>query len=151
MTPWNGGSTAVSFSLTLTLSLILSPSLTRDSRVDGVITTELNSSTDNPLVFAEEADAVSAGNFHGASCSCLRRALVLVLVLVLLLLLLLLRLRRLLLVVERDFGLCFEPSRPKDMSARPLSCLASDQQLPQESTRPRPSITWPSGLPSWQR
>jgi len=30
-----------------------------------VITTEMNSSTDNPLVFADEKETISAGNFHG--------------------------------------------------------------------------------------
>ncbi|MCL6611647.1 MAG: histidine ammonia-lyase [Peptococcaceae bacterium] len=33
--------------------------------VKGVIRTEINSVTDNPLVFPEEGDVVSGGNFHG--------------------------------------------------------------------------------------
>ena len=39
--------------------------------VEGIFTTEMNSATDNPLVFGiregsgEEADIISAGNFHG--------------------------------------------------------------------------------------
>ncbi len=32
----------------------------------GRIVIEINSATDNPLIFAEEADVVSGGNFHGA-------------------------------------------------------------------------------------
>ncbi len=32
---------------------------------EGVITTELNASTDNPLIFAEENEVLSGGNFHG--------------------------------------------------------------------------------------
>ena len=33
--------------------------------VENVITTEMNSATDNPLVFADTGDVVSGGNFHG--------------------------------------------------------------------------------------
>ena len=33
--------------------------------VSGVITTEMNSATDNPLVFAVRSDIISGGNFHG--------------------------------------------------------------------------------------
>ena len=33
--------------------------------VEKVITTELNSSTDNPLIFPDEKETISAGNFHG--------------------------------------------------------------------------------------
>ncbi|KAJ8050403.1 Histidine ammonia-lyase [Holothuria leucospilota] len=33
--------------------------------VSGIITTEMNSATDNPLVITEEGEIVSAGNFHG--------------------------------------------------------------------------------------
>ena len=33
--------------------------------VEKVITTELNSSTDNPLIFPYEKETISAGNFHG--------------------------------------------------------------------------------------
>jgi len=33
--------------------------------VRGIITTEMNSATDNPIVFAERAETISAGNFHG--------------------------------------------------------------------------------------
>ena len=33
--------------------------------VEGVLTTEINSTTDNPTVFPEEDMVVSAGNFHG--------------------------------------------------------------------------------------
>ena len=33
--------------------------------VQGIITTEMNSATDNPIVFAERGETVSAGNFHG--------------------------------------------------------------------------------------
>lgn len=33
--------------------------------VRNVLTTEINSATDNPMVFAENAEIVSAGNFHG--------------------------------------------------------------------------------------
>eukprot|EP00118_Oscarella_pearsei_P008098 m.40990 g.40990 ORF g.40990 m.40990 type:complete len:412 (+) comp33051_c0_seq5:108-1343(+) len=33
--------------------------------VRGIITTEMNSATDNPLVFADRAEVISAGNFHG--------------------------------------------------------------------------------------
>jgi len=33
--------------------------------VRGVLTTELNSVTDNPLVFPEDAEVLSGGNFHG--------------------------------------------------------------------------------------
>ena len=40
--------------------------------VEGIFTTEMNSATDNPLVFGagegedtEQADIISAGNFHG--------------------------------------------------------------------------------------
>jgi histidine ammonia-lyase len=32
---------------------------------ESVITTEINSSTDNPLIFPEEKETISAGNFHG--------------------------------------------------------------------------------------
>ncbi|GAB6033675.1 hypothetical protein CHUAL_013733 [Chamberlinius hualienensis] len=33
--------------------------------VRGIITTEMNSATDNPLVFADQGQTISAGNFHG--------------------------------------------------------------------------------------
>merc|ERR1719193_113876 len=33
--------------------------------VRGIITTEMNSATDNPIVFAERGETISAGNFHG--------------------------------------------------------------------------------------
>ncbi|RWS30495.1 histidine ammonia-lyase-like protein [Leptotrombidium deliense] len=33
--------------------------------VRGVITTEMNSATDNPLVFADRSEIISGGNFHG--------------------------------------------------------------------------------------
>ncbi|XP_071439403.1 histidine ammonia-lyase-like [Hetaerina americana] len=33
--------------------------------VHGVITVEMNSGTDNPIVFAERGEIISAGNFHG--------------------------------------------------------------------------------------
>ncbi len=33
--------------------------------VRGILTIEINASTDNPMVFAEEGDLVSGGNFHG--------------------------------------------------------------------------------------
>ncbi|PNF43891.1 Histidine ammonia-lyase [Cryptotermes secundus] len=33
--------------------------------VQGVITVEMNSGTDNPIVFAERGEIISAGNFHG--------------------------------------------------------------------------------------
>lgn len=33
--------------------------------VSDVITTEMNSATDNPLVFAERSEIISGGNFHG--------------------------------------------------------------------------------------
>lgn len=33
--------------------------------VAGVITTEINSATDNPLIFCENGDVISGGNFHG--------------------------------------------------------------------------------------
>lgn len=33
--------------------------------VDGVVTTELNSATDNPLIFTDTHDVISGGNFHG--------------------------------------------------------------------------------------
>jgi len=33
--------------------------------VRGVITTEMNSGTDNPIVFADRGEIISAGNFHG--------------------------------------------------------------------------------------
>jgi len=33
--------------------------------VRGIITTEINSATDNPIVFAERGETISAGNFHG--------------------------------------------------------------------------------------
>ncbi|XP_052779312.1 histidine ammonia-lyase-like [Mya arenaria] len=33
--------------------------------VRGVLTTELNSATDNPMVFAEQQEIISGGNFHG--------------------------------------------------------------------------------------
>lgn len=33
--------------------------------VRGIITTEMNSATDNPLVFAERSEIISGGNFHG--------------------------------------------------------------------------------------
>ncbi len=44
---------------------------TRDalSYVRGIIETELNSATDNPLVFAEEGEVLSGGNFHGQPIS----------------------------------------------------------------------------------
>jgi len=35
------------------------------THVEKVITTELNSSTDNPLIFPDEQETISAGNFHG--------------------------------------------------------------------------------------
>ena len=34
--------------------------------VEGVLVTEINSATDNPLVFPAEGDVLSGGNFHGA-------------------------------------------------------------------------------------
>ena len=33
--------------------------------VRGIITTEMNSATDNPIVLAERGETISAGNFHG--------------------------------------------------------------------------------------
>ena len=36
-----------------------------DVYVRGVATVELNSATDNPLVYADSADVISGGNFHG--------------------------------------------------------------------------------------
>jgi len=33
--------------------------------VEGILTTEMNSATDNPLVFTEKEEIISAGNFHG--------------------------------------------------------------------------------------
>nr|XP_006816763.1 PREDICTED: histidine ammonia-lyase-like [Saccoglossus kowalevskii] len=33
--------------------------------VSGILTTEMNSSTDNPLVFIKEKEIISGGNFHG--------------------------------------------------------------------------------------
>ena len=33
--------------------------------VAGIIETEMNSATDNPLVFAEREEIISGGNFHG--------------------------------------------------------------------------------------
>ncbi|XP_071960699.1 histidine ammonia-lyase-like [Antedon mediterranea] len=33
--------------------------------VRGIITTEMNSATDNPIIFAERGEIVSGGNFHG--------------------------------------------------------------------------------------
>ncbi|XP_055356126.1 histidine ammonia-lyase-like [Paramacrobiotus metropolitanus] len=33
--------------------------------VKGILTTELNSATDNPMVFAEKGETMSGGNFHG--------------------------------------------------------------------------------------
>lgn len=33
--------------------------------VRGVLTVEMNSATDNPLVFADKRDVLSGGNFHG--------------------------------------------------------------------------------------
>nr|CAD7585848.1 unnamed protein product [Timema genevievae] len=33
--------------------------------VEGVITVEINSGTDNPIVFADRGEIISAGNFHG--------------------------------------------------------------------------------------
>jgi len=33
--------------------------------VRGIITTEMNSGTDNPIVFADRGEIISAGNFHG--------------------------------------------------------------------------------------
>ncbi|XP_006031838.1 histidine ammonia-lyase isoform X4 [Alligator sinensis] len=33
--------------------------------VKGIITTEINSATDNPMVFADRGETVSGGNFHG--------------------------------------------------------------------------------------
>ena len=33
--------------------------------VRGIITTEINSATDNPIVFPERGETISAGNFHG--------------------------------------------------------------------------------------
>lgn len=33
--------------------------------VEGIMTTEINSATDNPMVFAEIDDIISGGNFHG--------------------------------------------------------------------------------------
>jgi histidine ammonia-lyase len=33
--------------------------------VEGILTTEMNSATDNPMVFAEEKLIISGGNFHG--------------------------------------------------------------------------------------
>ena len=33
--------------------------------VKGIITTEMNSATDNPLVFVERSEIISSGNFHG--------------------------------------------------------------------------------------
>jgi histidine ammonia-lyase len=35
--------------------------------IDHIITTEMNSATDNPMVFAESAEIISGGNFHGAT------------------------------------------------------------------------------------
>ena len=33
--------------------------------VKGIIRVEMNSATDNPLVFADREDIISGGNFHG--------------------------------------------------------------------------------------
>lgn len=33
--------------------------------VRGILTTEINSATDNPLIFPEEEEIISGGNFHG--------------------------------------------------------------------------------------
>ncbi len=33
--------------------------------VRGIISTEMNSGTDNPIVFADRGEIISAGNFHG--------------------------------------------------------------------------------------
>ncbi len=35
------------------------------SHAKNVVTTEINSSTDNPLIFPDEKETISAGNFHG--------------------------------------------------------------------------------------
>ncbi|CAB4038482.1 histidine ammonia-lyase, partial [Paramuricea clavata] len=33
--------------------------------VKGILTTEMNSATDNPMIFAESGETISGGNFHG--------------------------------------------------------------------------------------
>ncbi|XP_028398085.1 histidine ammonia-lyase-like isoform X1 [Dendronephthya gigantea] len=33
--------------------------------VKGILTTEMNSATDNPMIFAESGESISGGNFHG--------------------------------------------------------------------------------------
>ncbi|MFX1415541.1 MAG: histidine ammonia-lyase [Promethearchaeota archaeon] len=44
---------------------VLGASLDSIRYVRGVIETEINSATDNPLVFPEEGEVISGGNFHG--------------------------------------------------------------------------------------
>ncbi|MFQ5831214.1 MAG: histidine ammonia-lyase [Candidatus Thorarchaeota archaeon] len=44
---------------------VLGASLDTIRYVRGVLETEINSATDNPLVFSKEGDVISGGNFHG--------------------------------------------------------------------------------------
>lgn len=44
---------------------VMGPLADMASYCEGVIVTEMNSTTDNPIVFSEEEDVISAGNFHG--------------------------------------------------------------------------------------
>jgi histidine ammonia-lyase len=44
---------------------VLGASLDAIRYVRGVVETEINSATDNPLVFPEEGEVISGGNFHG--------------------------------------------------------------------------------------
>lgn len=44
---------------------VLGASLDSLKHVEKIVTNEINASTDNPLIFADEKEVISAGNFHG--------------------------------------------------------------------------------------
>jgi histidine ammonia-lyase len=51
------------------IAQVLGPTRDTLTYVRGIIETELNSATDNPLVFAQEGEVLSGGNFHGQPIS----------------------------------------------------------------------------------
>lgn len=51
------------------IAQVLGPTRDALTYVRGIIETELNSATDNPLVFAQDEEVLSGGNFHGQPIS----------------------------------------------------------------------------------
>ncbi len=51
------------------IAQILGPTRDALTYVRGIVETELNSATDNPLVFAQDEEVLSGGNFHGQPIS----------------------------------------------------------------------------------